>query len=299
MKWLLRVKRPDFAALPAEGADHAHAGEGLGGVAVDVLPLLADVAIQRPDARDPGAMRQKHHRQQHQRAEQQPPVDPGQHDQAAEQLDDRPPGIVEHAEDQLGDAAGVVAEEAGHAAALELVDAMQRQPHGMLEGLAARVDLHAGDGARGIPAAPQPDGGFDDRDHHHAAGQPPQQLQPAVGCGNERASRAAASGLPSSTLSIMSLVAAGGTSDNSVATVSVASEKTTAAAMPVEQPPEFDEQPPERTRLLRPQAAHRRVRSVCHAPPLREVAADSRRIVGGCDAWACRGSRRCPRGTIG
>ena len=117
MRWLLRGELAGLGALAGEAADDAHAAEGLGGVAVDVLAAGPDVAVQRADAADPGAMREIHDRQQQQRPEQQPPIDPGQDDQAAEQLDDRPPGVVEHGEDQLGDAAGVFAEDAGHAAA--------------------------------------------------------------------------------------------------------------------------------------------------------------------------------------
>ena len=52
-----------LAPLAAEGPDDAHAAEGFGRLAVDVLPLRADVAIQRPDAVDPGAMRHIDRRQ--------------------------------------------------------------------------------------------------------------------------------------------------------------------------------------------------------------------------------------------
>ena len=42
-----------FALLAAEGPDHPHAAEDLGGLAVDLLPLLAHVAEERPDAAVP------------------------------------------------------------------------------------------------------------------------------------------------------------------------------------------------------------------------------------------------------
>ena len=49
-----------LAPLAAEGADDPHAAERLGRLAVDLLPLRADVAVERPDAVDPGAMREQY-----------------------------------------------------------------------------------------------------------------------------------------------------------------------------------------------------------------------------------------------
>ena len=46
-----------FGALPAEGADDAHAAERLGGLGVDFFALGANAAMLRPDAADPRAMR--------------------------------------------------------------------------------------------------------------------------------------------------------------------------------------------------------------------------------------------------
>ena len=144
-----------------------HAAEHLGRLAVDLLPLLPHVAEQRPDAAVPGQVRVINARHQQQRAEQQPPVDEGQHDQPAEELDDRRPGIVEHAEDQLAHAAGVLAQQARCPARLELVDAVERQPHRVLVDLAAHRDLDSLRQPRGLPSAREAQELAQHRDHEH------------------------------------------------------------------------------------------------------------------------------------
>jgi hypothetical protein len=53
-----------LAPLAAVRADDPHPAESFGRLPVDVLPPRADVAVQRPDAVDPGAMRDVHRRQQ-------------------------------------------------------------------------------------------------------------------------------------------------------------------------------------------------------------------------------------------
>ena len=82
-----------LALLPAEGPDHAHAAEDLGRLAVDLLALLADVAEQRADAAVPEQVGVVDARHQQERAEQEPPVDPGQHDESAQELDDACQGL--------------------------------------------------------------------------------------------------------------------------------------------------------------------------------------------------------------
>ena len=144
-----------LALLPAEGADHAHAAEDLGGLAVDLLALLADVAEERPDPPVPDQVGIVDARHQAECTEQEPPVDPGQHDQSAEELDHGPPGVVEHAEDQLAHAAGVLAQQARRPSRLELVDPVQRQPHRVLVDLPADGHLHALGRPRRQPAAPE------------------------------------------------------------------------------------------------------------------------------------------------
>ena len=72
------------------------------GEPVDLLAPRADVAVLRPNAVDPRAVRDENERHDEHPAQQKPPVDPGQHAQAAHELNDRPPGVVEHAEDQSG-----------------------------------------------------------------------------------------------------------------------------------------------------------------------------------------------------
>ena len=147
-----------FAPLAAVGPHDAHAAERFGRLAVDVLPLRADVAIERPDAVDPGAMAHIDGRNEQEAEEGHPPIDPGEHDQAADQLQDRPPRVVEHAEDQLRHAAGIVAQEARRPARLELIHAVQRQPHGVGEDAAANGDLKSIDRLGGEPAAAQMNG---------------------------------------------------------------------------------------------------------------------------------------------
>ena len=146
-----------LALLAAEGADHAHAAEDLGGLAVDLLALLADVAEERPDSPVPEQVGVIDSGYQAERAEQEPPVHPGQHDKAAEELNDGLPGVIEHAEDELADAAGILAQQAGGTARLELVDPVQGKPHRVFVDLAPDRDLHALGGPRRQPAAPEPD----------------------------------------------------------------------------------------------------------------------------------------------
>ena len=148
--------------------------------------------------------------------EQQPPVDKRQDDQAAEQLDDRPPGVVEHGEDQVGDAAGVFAEDRRDAAGFQLVHAMQRQSHGMVEDLLPHRHLHALGHARGLPAAPEAEQFRRRRQHHHADRDDRQQV-PAIGAADESSAAArAGSGCSRSTLSKTILVPYSGTSPSSV-----------------------------------------------------------------------------------
>ena len=92
----------------------------------------------------------------------QPPIHPSQHANAARELDHRPPGVVHHAEDQIAHAAGVFAEDAGHAAGFQFIHPMQRQPHGVGKRPPANIHLHAFGGGRGVPSAPQMNRGF----HH-------------------------------------------------------------------------------------------------------------------------------------
>ena len=130
-------------------------------------PLGANAAMLRSNAADPRAMRRVHQRHGNQCAQQQPPIDPRQNAQAAHELNDRPPGVVQHAEHQLADAAGVLPQDARRAARLELLNAMQRQPHDVREDLLSDRQLqHLGD-ARGVPAAPHVNAQLDERDRQH------------------------------------------------------------------------------------------------------------------------------------
>ena len=133
MKWFSPTNRADSLRWRPKAADHPHPAERLGGPGVDLLALLADVAIERPEPPVPEPVGQDRPGSQGQGPEQEPPVTQARIDQAADELDDRPPGVVEHAEDQLADAAGVLAEQARRAPGLELVDPVQREPGRVLE----------------------------------------------------------------------------------------------------------------------------------------------------------------------
>ena len=153
-----------LAALAAEGADDAHPAERLGGAGVDLLPLLSDVAVERPEPAVPEPVGDRHRRRQEDRPEQQPPVDPDQDRQPAEELDHRPPRVVQHAEDQLAHAAGVLAEQAGDAPRLELIHPVQREPRRVIIDPPAHRHLEPLARPRGEPAAGEADGGPDQRD---------------------------------------------------------------------------------------------------------------------------------------
>ena len=100
----------------------------------------------RPDPRDPEPVAQDHHRHEQHRPGQQPPVDPEQHRDADHELHDGLPRVVDHLEHEVAHAVGVVAEQARHAAGLDLVNLVQRELDGVLVGGPAGVDPHAGRG---------------------------------------------------------------------------------------------------------------------------------------------------------
>ena len=79
-----------LALLPAEGPHHAHAAEHLGRLAIDLLAFFANVAEQRPDSAIPEQVGIVNPRHQQKCPEQEPPVDPGEHDHTAQKLDDAP-----------------------------------------------------------------------------------------------------------------------------------------------------------------------------------------------------------------
>ena len=153
--------------LTAEGPDHPHATEDLGGLAVDLLALLADVAKKRPDSPVPEQVGVINPGHQAECAQQQPPVNPGQDHKAADELNHGAPGVVKHAENQLAHAPRVLAQEAGGAPGLELVDPVQGKPHRVLINPAPDGHLHALGGTRRQPAAPEPEHGAQDRDRCH------------------------------------------------------------------------------------------------------------------------------------
>ena len=97
--WPLRVKVAGFGLLARKRADDAHSAEGFGGMGVHRLAGAADVAEDRTNSADPGPVREPDRRQQHQRTEQQLPIDEGEDRQAAEQLNDGAPRVVDHGED--------------------------------------------------------------------------------------------------------------------------------------------------------------------------------------------------------
>ena len=111
---------------------------------------------KRADAAVPEQVGIINARHQQKCPQQEPPVDPGEDDHSAQKLDDGLPGVVEHAEDQLADAAGILAQQAGCAARLELVDPMQGQAHRVFVDLAADRDLNSLGRPGGLPAAREP-----------------------------------------------------------------------------------------------------------------------------------------------
>ena len=125
-----------FALLAAERPDHPHAAEDFSRLAIDFLALFADVAKQRANAAVPEQVGIIHARYQQERTEQEPPVDPGQHDHSTQELDHGLARVVEHAEDQLADAAGILAQQARCTAGLELVNPVQGKPHRVFVDLA-------------------------------------------------------------------------------------------------------------------------------------------------------------------
>ena len=146
-----------LALLASEGADHSHAAEDLGGLAVDLLALLADIAMERPDSAVPEQVGVIDSGHQAKSTEKEPPIHPGQYDKAAEELNHGPPGVKKHAEDEFADAPCVLSQETGCAPGLELVDPMKGKPHGVFIDFPPDRDLHALGGPRRHPAAPEPD----------------------------------------------------------------------------------------------------------------------------------------------
>ncbi len=153
-----------LAPLATEGADDPHAAERLGGHGVDLLPLLADVAEERAEPPVPETLRTERQRQQAERAEQEPPINPGQDRKPPRELHDGTPRIIEQAEDQLADTPRILAEQAGSSSRPELVDPVQRQPGRVLEHPSAHGDLHALGRPRRLPPPPEPERGPDHRD---------------------------------------------------------------------------------------------------------------------------------------
>ncbi len=114
-----------FPPLAAEGPDDSHPAKRLGRLGVDLLPLLAHVAVQRPEPPVPEPIRDRDRGRQEDRTDQEAPIDPGQDGQPAQQLDDRSPGVEQHAEDQLADSPGIFPEQTRDPSRLELIDPVQ------------------------------------------------------------------------------------------------------------------------------------------------------------------------------
>ena len=142
-----------FALLAAECPYHAHAAEDFRRLAIDFLALFADIAKKRANAAVPEQVGIVHARDQQECTEQEPPVDPGQHDHSAQELNHGLERVVEHAEDQLADATGILAQQARCAAGLELVDPVQGKPHRVFVDLAPDRDLDPFRGSGCLPAA--------------------------------------------------------------------------------------------------------------------------------------------------
>ena len=73
---------------------------------------------------------------------------------------------------------------------LELLHAMQRQPHGVLEDPLADGHLQQLGDARGVPAAPDVNGQFDERDDEHGRAIIASKQRPAAARGAKSGSRA-------------------------------------------------------------------------------------------------------------
>jgi hypothetical protein len=193
--------------------------ERLGRVGVDPLARRADVAEQRADAVDPGAVGEPDGRQDQQPADQQPPVDEREDRQRPGELHDRPGRVVDHREDELPDAAGVLPQDGRDAAALQLVHPVQRQPDGVLEHPLAVPDLHPLGDAGHLPPAPHAEHDRDDGDDDHRHADPGQQ---PAGVGRQaEQGRLAGDRLVSSTLSNTSFVPYSGISPSRVETDAV------------------------------------------------------------------------------
>ena len=108
----------------------------------------ADGAVHGSDTTDPGLLCEPRCGDERERADQKPPVGPGEDRERPGELHNGSPGVVEHAEEQVGGLPRVFAQETGRAAGLDLVDAVQREPDGV------REDLLAGIAARQAEAWP-------------------------------------------------------------------------------------------------------------------------------------------------
>ncbi len=114
---IVRADKPTgFAVLAAEAPHDTHAAEGFGRVGVDRFPPGANRLVLRANPADPSAMRHENQGNQNQRAEQKPPIGPGEHNETAAQLHDGPPRVIQHAENQVADRAGVLPQDAGDTA---------------------------------------------------------------------------------------------------------------------------------------------------------------------------------------
>ena len=115
----------------------------------------------RPNATDPGAVREIDQRHDHQRTEQQSTVDPGQNAQTAGQLNDRPPWVVQHAEHQIANRSGILPQHAGGSTRLQLLHAVHGQPNGMFKDLLSHRHLQQFRDPRGMPPPPDVDRDFE------------------------------------------------------------------------------------------------------------------------------------------
>src|SRR4051812_37093332 len=71
---VLCCKASRLAFLSAERAHDPHAGERFRGARVDLFPLLTDYSKLRTYRVDPGSMRKKYSRQEHDRADEKRPI---------------------------------------------------------------------------------------------------------------------------------------------------------------------------------------------------------------------------------
>jgi len=127
----LQVRPPGEArrlrVLARKAAYHADAAERLRRVSVDLVAHLLEIPIDRPDPPDPRAVAEPDHRQEHDRADQQPPIREGEDHEASGELDHRAERVVEEPEEQLARGSRVLADQARDAASLEFVHARKRQ----------------------------------------------------------------------------------------------------------------------------------------------------------------------------